>query len=271
MKPGTTTTIGLMFRELSVTNIALKGPAKGITILKGIVEGQEFIIATLSSKHPNQRVNLKFSKDCMFVSFEVVGENEVDVIGYVTGLDATKLMSLKEAMEMSDASDDEEYECSECDGECGGHCNKHEAESDNSKETPSNEDLSRDAVSFDRPEYKHLGKYVRYKDLVVGEGDLPRKGHRVQITYKLTLPTGEVLDSTVPDEATRCPFPSQFRVGIGHICNGVDKAIQTMRIGGVRDIVVAPEMGFGEKGNIVSDIRPGEVFSVEVRDRKSVV
>lgn len=141
--------------------IALKGPAKGITILKGIVEGQEFIIATLSSsrliseklnaEHPNQRVNLKFSKDCMFVSFEVVGENEVDVIGYVTGLDATKLMSLKEAMEMSDASDDEEYECSECDGECGGHCNKHEAESDNSKETPSNEDLSRDAVSFDRP------------------------------------------------------------------------------------------------------------------------
>ena len=107
--------------------IALKGPAKGITILKGIVEGQEFIIATLSSsrliseklnaEHPNQRVNLKFSKDCMFVSFEVVGENEVDVIGYVTGLDATKLMSLKEAMEMSDASDDEEYECSECDVE----------------------------------------------------------------------------------------------------------------------------------------------------------
>ena len=23
---------------------------------------------------------------------------------------------------------------------------------------------------------------------MVGEGDLPRKGHRVQITYKLTLP-----------------------------------------------------------------------------------
>lgn len=37
-----------------------------------------------------------------------------------------------------------------------------------------------------------------------------------------------------------------------------------MRIGGVRDIIVAPEMGFGEKGNIVSDIHPGEVFSVEV-------
>lgn len=109
---------------------------------------------------------------------------------------------------------------------------------------------------------------------MVGTGDLPKKGHRVQINYKLTLPTGEVLDSTIPEQATRCPFPSQFRVGIGHICMGVDKAIQSMciccilwvamRIGGVRDIVVAPEMGFGERGNIVSDIRPGEVFSVEV-------
>ena len=38
-----------------------------------------------------------------------------------------------------------------------------------------------------------------------------------------------------------------------------------MRIGGVREILIAPEMGFGQKGNIVSDIRPGECFKVEVK------
>jgi len=37
-----------------------------------------------------------------------------------------------------------------------------------------------------------------------------------------------------------------------------------MRIGGIRDIIVAPEMGFGDKGNLMSGILPGEVFSVEV-------
>lgn len=37
-----------------------------------------------------------------------------------------------------------------------------------------------------------------------------------------------------------------------------------MRVGGVRQILIAPEMGFGEKGNIVADIRPGEAFMVEV-------
>ena len=41
-----------------------------------------------------------------------------------------------------------------------------------------------------------MGKYVRYRDIVVGDGNLPVKGHRVQIAYKLKLPTGEVLDST---------------------------------------------------------------------------
>ena len=99
-------------------------------------------------------------------------------------------------------------------------------------------------------------------------------GHRVQISYRLTLPTGEVLDSENVDDSTRVPFPSEFRVGLAHVVRGMDRAILGslllcwsrlgMRTGGVRQILVSPEMGFGEKGNIVADIRPGEVFMVEV-------
>lgn len=119
-----------------------------------------FISAELNVEHPNQRVNLKFSKDCMFVSFEAVGENEVDIVGYVTGLDASKLMSLKEAMEMSEASDDEDYkgsECGECEGqeEGGGSEEKEEEEEEEREEEENNgtvqEDLPRTAVQFDRP------------------------------------------------------------------------------------------------------------------------
>ena len=54
-------------------------------------------------------MDLKFNKDCLFVSFEVVGDSNVDIVGYVTGLDGQKLLSLKEAMELPDASDDEDY------------------------------------------------------------------------------------------------------------------------------------------------------------------
>lgn len=155
----------------------MNAPAKGVTVLKGIVEGQEFTIASLSSsifisaelnvEHPNQRVNLKFSKDCMFVSFEAVGENEVDIVGYVTGLDASKLMSLKEAMEMSEASDDEDYkgsECGECEGQEEGDGGEEKEEGDGGEEKKEEEereeeenngtvqeDLPRTAVQFDRP------------------------------------------------------------------------------------------------------------------------
>ena len=37
-----------------------------------------------------------------------------------------------------------------------------------------------------------------------------------------------------------------------------------MRVGGVREVLLAPQMGFDQKGNNMSDIRPGECFKVEV-------
>ena len=123
------------------------------------------------------RTDLKFPKDCMFISFEVVGENEVDLCGYVTGLDTNKMMSLKEAMEMSDGSDDDEYKEEEAekemeeegdddiDGEEGEKEGEEEEEEDGEEEEEEegekeeqqqeehNEasNTSRNAVPFDQP------------------------------------------------------------------------------------------------------------------------
>ena len=131
--------------------------------------------------HPNVRTDLKFPKDCMFISFEVVGENEVDLCGYVTGLDTNKMMSLKEAMEMSDGSDDDEYKEEEeeeeeeekeeeeaekemeeegdddIDGEEGEKEGEEEEEEEGEKEEQQQEEhnearnTSRNAVPFDQP------------------------------------------------------------------------------------------------------------------------
>ena len=70
-----------------------------------------------------------------------------------------------------------------------------------------------------------MGKFIKYKDIEQGTGKLPVSGHRVDISYKLTLPTGEVLDSENIDHSTRIPFPTQFRVGLGHVVKGLDRAI----------------------------------------------
>ena len=172
---------------------------------------------------------MKFTKDCAFVSFEVEGDAEVDLIGYVTGLDTQKMMSLKEAMELSDASDDEDYVEEPEEEEVEEKEEEMEEEEDERLE-----ELPRDKVDFNAEGYKHLGKYIKYKDVVQGTGKLPISGHRVDIRYKLTLPTGEVLDSDNVDHSTRIPFPTQFRVGLGHVVKGLDRAILSGQKGGVR-------------------------------------
>ena len=109
-----------------------------------------------------------------------------------------------------------------------------------------------------------MGRLIKYKDLEIGTGDFPIKGHRIVIHYKITTPTGDCIDSENPDDFSRLPFPTSFRLGLGNVVNGLNRGIQTMRVGGTRFILISPEMGFGDRGNITADIRPGESFLVEV-------
>ena len=107
-------------------------------------------------------MDLKFNKDCLFVSFEVVGDSNVDIVGYVTGLDGQKLLSLKEAMELPDASDDEDYkeegesekeeEKDESEEE-KEESEKEEEKEENNKEEEKEpiEEAPRNAVDFNQP------------------------------------------------------------------------------------------------------------------------
>lgn len=67
----------------------------------------------------------------------MVGDCNVDIVGYVTGLDGNKLMSLKDAMALPEASDDEDYRELE--------------ESNESEEHEKHAEVSRDAVDFNLP------------------------------------------------------------------------------------------------------------------------
>ena len=89
-------------------------------------------------------MDLKFNKDCLFVSFEVVGDSNVDIVGYVTGLDGQKLLSLKEAMELPDASDDEDY--------------KEEGESEKEEEKDESEEEKEEGESEEKEDSKEEEK-----------------------------------------------------------------------------------------------------------------
>ena len=64
---------------------------------------------------PQQHVTLKLNSEYITVLFWVDGENEVDIVGYVSRLDLTKLMQMGGIRHLNDVSTDDEYDYSDYD------------------------------------------------------------------------------------------------------------------------------------------------------------
>lgn len=67
-----------------------------------------------------------------------------------------------------------------------------------------------------------------------------RDGIVVGIDYVMTLDNGEVVDTT---EGTG---PLEILQGAGEVVEGLEKALYGMRVGDSKQVVVAPDEGFGE-------------------------
>lgn len=95
---------------------------------------------------------------------------------------------------------------------------------------------------------------------VVGKGALPKPGAFVSILYEGLFPeTGETFDHRLKRKA-----PFTFRRGLGHVIKGMDLGIEGMRVGGARELIIPPNLGYGSKG--VGDI-PGNqtlVFRIQL-------
>ena len=80
-------------------------------------------------------------------------------------------------------------------------------------------------------------------DLVVGTGATAATGNLVTVAY-----TGWLHDSSRPD-AKGTQFDSSlsfsFRLGSGQVIRGWDQGVVGMRVGGLRRLVVPPELAYG--------------------------
>ncbi len=104
---------------------------------------------------------------------------------------------------------------------------------------------------------------LKYTDSVVGRGDMAVKGARVQVHYTGWLyrdgRRGKKFDSSL-DRNT--PFP--FLLGAGEVIEGWDRGIEGMRVGGKREIIIPPHLGYGERG-APPDIPPNATLDFEVQ------
>ncbi|MFF8510595.1 FKBP-type peptidyl-prolyl cis-trans isomerase [Streptomyces sp. NPDC015492] len=81
------------------------------------------------------------------------------------------------------------------------------------------------------------------RDLVVGDGPEAKPGNVVQVHYVgVTFASGREFDASW-DRGR----PFKFAVGGGRVIKGWDRGIRGMRVGGRREIVVPPRLGYGDR------------------------
>jgi peptidylprolyl isomerase len=78
----------------------------------------------------------------------------------------------------------------------------------------------------------------------VGTGKTPTLSELVYVHYTGTLEDGTVFDSSYSHGR-----PIKFLVGRGKVIEGWDEGIMSMRVSGVRELVVPPELGYGPMGH----------------------
>ncbi len=98
-------------------------------------------------------------------------------------------------------------------------------------------------------------------DLTEGEGPEATSGSTVKVHYVgVAHATGEEFDASYNRGE-----PLEFRLGIGQVISGWDQGVTGMKVGGRRQLVIPPHLGYGDRG-AGGVIKPGEtlIFVVDL-------
>jgi peptidylprolyl isomerase len=100
-------------------------------------------------------------------------------------------------------------------------------------------------------------------DVTVGDGEEAVPGRTAVVHYVgVAHSTGEEFDASYNRGE-----PFSFRLGAGNVIAGWDRGVVGMRVGGRRQLVIPPHLGYGERG-AGGAIAPGEtlIFVVDLID-----
>ncbi|MBN1659292.1 MAG: FKBP-type peptidyl-prolyl cis-trans isomerase [Anaerolineae bacterium] len=101
---------------------------------------------------------------------------------------------------------------------------------------------------------------LKYYDMVKGEGPAAETGQAVEVHY-----TGWLEDGTKFDSSLDRGQSFSFVLGSGQVISGWDEGVAGMKIGGRRQLVIPPDLGYGSEG--AGDVIPPNstlIFEVEL-------
>ena len=89
-------------------------------------------------------------------------------------------------------------------------------------------------------------KKLETKDLIEGEGAAAKAGDQISVQYAgANYKTGEEFDSSWSRNAE----PFSFTLGGGEVIAGWDQGIVGMKVGGRRELIIPPALGYGAAGS----------------------
>ena len=100
---------------------------------------------------------------------------------------------------------------------------------------------------------------LKYFDFTVGTGEAPASGQAVLIHYHAWLDNGVMFESSILQGP-----PIDFVLGNGEAIVGLEEGVTTMRVGGRRQLVIPPELAYGESGFLTVPPNATLIFEVEL-------
>jgi peptidylprolyl isomerase len=114
-------------------------------------------------------------------------------------------------------------------------------------------------MSIEKPEIDFPGGEppadLQITEVWEGNGAEAKAGDTVQVHYVgVAFSTGEQFDASW-DRGD----PLEFRLGVGQVIAGWDRGVQGMKVGGRRQLIIPPDLAYGDRGAGRS-IAPGETL-----------
>jgi len=84
---------------------------------------------------------------------------------------------------------------------------------------------------------------LEYIIIEEGTGPKPETGQKVKVHY-----TGKLKDGAEFDSSLKRGEPIAFILGTGQVIKGWDEGIADMKVGGKRQLIIPPDLGYGARG-----------------------
>jgi peptidylprolyl isomerase len=104
---------------------------------------------------------------------------------------------------------------------------------------------------------------LQIRDIVEGDGETARAGQQAVVHYVgVAHSSGEEFDASYNRNS-----PFTFALGEGRVIAGWDQGVQGMKVGGRRELIIPPHLGYGDRG-AGGAIKGGEtlIFVVDLLD-----